>query len=305
MESIPRIVFFGTTNELSLASFRELIDGGVIIVAAVVTADVAFLDLSASLERIHPVARTSELPLVNPFLEPNLIHAAWSAKVPVYALKNMNSPSLSELLSTLQPDAGCVACFPWKIPMSLISSLRFGFVNVHPSLLPFYRGPEPLFWLFREADLECRGVSVHRMDADLDTGPLLCQQSIEFPDGMGQIEVERACGALGGQLLIRALDKLTTGERGDPQPGNGSSHPWPMPADYALDTNWSARRAFNFMRATNGATAVYPVRDLDLTLAEALGFVEYGRQPTTVEVDGRFARIQFSQGILRAKTYPQ
>jgi len=140
------------------------------------------------------------------------------------------------------------------------------------------------------------------MDAGLDTGPLLCQQSIEFPDGQGQLDVERACGALGGQLIAQALLGLAAGQKARPQPSGGSYHPWPEPADYALDTAWSARRAFNFMRATNGEAATYPVRDLDLVLIDALEFVEHGHQQAPVEVDGRLALIQFTPGILKAKT---
>ncbi len=270
---------------------------------AVVVGDSAVSkDLDSSLELLHPATLTSDLPLVNPFLEPNLLHAAWSAEIPVYGLKSMNGPKLRDLLSRLRPDVVCVACFPWKLPPALLSMAELGFLNVHPSLLPHYRGPAPLFWLFQRADLERRGVSIHRMDAGLDTGPLLCQQPIDFPDGLGQLKIERACGALGGQLLILALRDLAAGKEARPQPSDGSYHPWPEPADYTLDTAWSARRAFNFMRATNGKAATYPVRDLDLSLTDALGFSEHGRQPKPVEIDGRVALIQFTQGTLEAKT---
>ncbi|UCG24187.1 MAG: hypothetical protein JSW55_19035 [Chloroflexota bacterium] len=301
MANRPSVVFFGTTNELSLTALETLVVSDVMIAAVFVTADTVSTDPDSSLELLQPAKLAGELPLVNPFFEPNLLHTAWSAEIPVYGVKSAHAPELAELLDTLRPDAACVACFPWKLPVALLSVPPLGFLNVHPSLLPYYRGPAPLFWLFQRADLTKRGVSVHLMDAGLDTGPLLRRQPLQFPDGLGQLDVERACGALGGQLLVQALEKLAAGDKGLAQPADGSYYPWPEPVDYALDTAWSARQAFNFMRATNGEAATYPVRDMDLTLIDALDCIEQGRLSAPLEVGGRVALIQFSTGILKAK----
>jgi len=64
----------------------------------------------------------------------------------------------------------------------LLALPRLGCVNTHPSLLPRYRGPNPLFWQFMNGETQ-GGLTMHRMDVDFDTGPILVQRAIEIaPD---------------------------------------------------------------------------------------------------------------------------
>ena len=306
MATRSQVVFFGTTNELSRTVFEALVGGNVDVLAVFVSGKVASGPLGTPLERLFPATVPGELPLVNPHYEHTLLHAAWSARLPVYALAGTDSPEAIDLLDSIRPGAACVACFPSKLPIDLISRMPLGFLNVHPSLLPHYRGPAPLFWLFQKGDLNKRGVSVHLMDAELDTGPLVAQEALDFADGLDQIAIERTCGALGGQLLLQALPLLASGHRGRPQPHSGSYHPWPSVADYALDTSWPARRAYNFMRATNGDAVIYNVSisGQRLALVEAVQFTPYGRLSAPVEIDGSTARLQFNPGTLTARLSP-
>jgi len=260
--------------------------------------------------RLLPLTRPDtlpgSLPLINPYHEPNLLHAAWAAGIPTFAVAQSGFPVLARFLAEKRTDAVCVACFPWKLPVDLVECAPSGFLNVHPSLLPHYRGPAPLFWLFQRDDQKQRGVTIHLMDQGLDTGPIVHQRPLAFENGLEQREVERTSGELGGELLAIALDNLASGGGPRPQGSGGSYYPWPEPEDYSLDLSWSARRAFNFMRATNGAGAVYPlhVRDRRLTLVQARGFDQHGRQESAVVIDGMTAHIQFSSGILEASLSP-
>jgi methionyl-tRNA formyltransferase len=144
------------------------------------------------------------------------------------------------------------------------------------------------------------------MDAGLDTGPLVTQEPITFADGLDQAEIERKCGQLGGRLLLESLSSLASGRQATPQVGQGSYDPWPVPADYRLQPNWSAVRAFNFMRATNHSQMAYPLAlaGHDLLLVEALDVDTLGRQEAPLLIDGPIAQVQFTPGILTARLDP-
>ena len=73
------------------------------------------------------------------------------------------------------------AGFPWKLPQEALDVARLGSVNEHPALLPRHRGPIPLAWALRDNDGQF-GVTWHRMDAELDTGPILAQTTIPIED---------------------------------------------------------------------------------------------------------------------------
>jgi methionyl-tRNA formyltransferase len=67
-------------------------------------------------------------------------------------------------------DAVVVACFPWKLPPALLARPRLGGLNVHPSLLPLGRGPEPVFWTLRRGERRT-GATIHRLDGRVGHRP--------------------------------------------------------------------------------------------------------------------------------------
>ena len=78
---------------------------------------------------------------------------------------------IAPLLRSFEPDLLLCAGFPWKIPPDALAVARLGSVNAHPGLLPEHRGPSPVAWAIRNGENEA-GFTFHRMDAELDTGPI-------------------------------------------------------------------------------------------------------------------------------------
>ena len=172
---------------------------------------------------------------------------AFQSGIPSYESGEIGHPEVTDWLIEMSVDVVCVACWNRVIPASVLDIPRHGFLNVHPSLLPAYRGPYPLFWQFRSGET-ATGVSVHWMDAGLDTGDIAGQREIQFEDGIRGAEA--LCALSGGELLAEVLVNLKNGELlRDPQPARGSYFPAPSSEDFALDADWHPRRAFNFMRA--------------------------------------------------------
>lgn len=170
--------------------------------------------------------------------------------IPVYACGDIGHGKVSRWLEGLALDIVCAACWPQIIPAHVLAIPRFGILNVHPSLLPYYRGPYPLFWQFRSGEMNT-GVTVHWMDSGLDTGDIAGQQSIVFEDGIRGVEAEALCASSGGSLASDILEALGAGSLvRDRQPEGGSYFGGPAAADFRLDATWHPRRAFNFMRGT-------------------------------------------------------
>jgi hypothetical protein len=112
--------------------------------------------------QLYPEETSSQLPVLTPFLQRDLLHAAWERSIPVFQVRQIADRVILDTLRLLRPDVACVSCFPNRIPGRLLSFPRFGFLNLHPSLLPDYRGPAPLFWIFRNGDQGSMGITVQR-----------------------------------------------------------------------------------------------------------------------------------------------
>jgi methionyl-tRNA formyltransferase len=123
---------------------------------------------------------------------------------------------LAAMLAPLQPDLIISGSFPRRLPADVLALPRLGAINMHPSLLPRYRGPNPFRWALRNGDAEI-GFTVHRTAADFDTGPILAQDRIAISDDDdGNAILERLTDLFPG-VVQQALERIARGEPGEPQ----------------------------------------------------------------------------------------
>lgn len=141
------------------------------------------------------------------------------------------------LLAALDADVAISAAFPLLIPAETLDVPRFGVLNTHPALLPRYRGPNPIAWAVRNGDPEI-GYTIHRMDADFDTGAILAQGSAPIADVDRPEEVFARMFTLVGSLLPQALARVESGDPGDLQPTAGVSYAGFFEPAYAV-IDWS------------------------------------------------------------------
>jgi methionyl-tRNA formyltransferase len=301
----PRVLFLGMRNELSRATFESLSDTGVNIAGALIPANGPSVQESGQpIVQLYPEETSSQLPVLTPFLQRDLLHAAWERIIPVFQVRQIADRAVLDTLRLLRPDVACVSCFPNRIPGRLLSFPRFGFLNLHPSLLPDYRGPAPLFWIFRNGDQGSMGITVHRMDEAFDSGDILLQESISLADGISGWEADRLCGERGGLLLSRVLDSLVSGGLAPrPQGAKGSYFNYPSTDDFELQIDWTARRAFNFMRGTAEWGQPYPLESggCRLALTHADSYMPRETLTRPVVREKNILLIQFSQGVLVAR----
>jgi methionyl-tRNA formyltransferase len=162
---------------------------------------------------------------------------------------------IAPLLRRYEPDLLLCAAFPWKIPPDALAVPRLGAVNGHPSLLPHYRGPNPVAWAIRSGETEI-GFTFHRMDAELDTGPILAQATVELADEHSWEELGPKLNGLVAELLPRALARVEEADPGDPQPqGSGSYLPFLEPEYVWIDWSKPALDVYRQVRAWRFASA--------------------------------------------------
>jgi methionyl-tRNA formyltransferase len=185
----------------------------------------------------------TQLPNTNTLTQTASLH-----QIPLLTLGSLRHPGALAALRANKPDFLVTACFPRLLPADMLAIPRVGCLNLHPSLLPAYRGPEPLFWQYYFGETRT-GVTLHWMDEGADTGDLLAQAEVPFPDGISLAEAETRTALVGGALLARALADPQARLR-IPQPAQGgSAHPRPTADSLVISTAWTARRAFNFLCA--------------------------------------------------------
>jgi methionyl-tRNA formyltransferase len=204
--------------------------------------------------------------------------------------------SVAPLLRVYAPDLVLCWGYPWKLPPEALAVPRLGAINQHPALLPRHRGPVPLAWALREGDTHF-GVTWHRMDEDLDTGPILAQTSVPILDEETTIwEVGPRLGLAAFGLLPRVFERIAAGDPGDPQPEEGSSWAPHFGEDYAtVDLSRTAREVHNQVRAwalSFGLSSVRgPIAELD---GEAVRLL---RTSLTESADA-VARVECADGTL-------
>jgi methionyl-tRNA formyltransferase len=103
-------------------------------------------------------------------------------------------------LNLIKPTAGIIAGFGKIIPKEIIESFPKGILNVHPSLLPKYRGPNPIREVILHNEKET-GVTIFLIDELVDHGPILKQEKIQLLGNETYLELEEKLGKLGGKVL--------------------------------------------------------------------------------------------------------
>lgn len=107
-------------------------------------------------------------------------------------------------------DLVVVAAFSQILEKQLIESAPLGCINVHPSLLPRYRGPNPIYWVLANGE-SVTGVTVHFIDEGVDTGDVILQQDIEIRlNDDERTLLMRSC-ALASDMIVTVVDSLASG----------------------------------------------------------------------------------------------
>jgi methionyl-tRNA formyltransferase len=197
--------------------------------------------------------------------------------------------------AALNLDAAIVAAYGLILPPAMLDAPKRGCLNIHASLLPRWRGAGPIQAAILAGDQES-GITIMRMDAGLDTGPMLLRASVPLTDRTTTPELHDALAALGGPLVLRVLEERPTAV---PQPEDGVTYaPKLGKEDGRLDWTLPAAALARRVRALNPWPGTFFRHGTEtLRLLEATAETGGGATPGMV-LDGR-PRVACGEGALR------
>lgn len=179
--------------------------------------------------------------------------------LPVHQPSSLKSEEACQPIIEARPDVMVVAAYGLILPQAALDIPRLGCLNIHASLLPRWRGAAPIQRAILAGDAKT-GVTIMRMEAGLDSGPMLLKESLPIADTETAGTLHDKLAALGARLIVEALPKLERGELpGDIQPEEGVAYAAKLEkAEAALDWRRPALLLDRAVRAFNpfpGATA--------------------------------------------------
>ena len=125
----------------------------------------------------------------------------------VHTPRNFKSEKDQKIFRELKADIAIVIAYGLILPSQILSSPKFGCVNIHASLLPRWRGAAPIQRAIMEGDDET-GICIMKMDNGLDTGPVLSSRKIQIKENDTAKILSERLSLLGSNLIVEVLDKL-------------------------------------------------------------------------------------------------
>ncbi len=221
---------------------------------------------------------------------PPVRKAAEALSYPVIQPTALKAEAFLAMIAELKPDFLCVVAYGRLLPEKLLQIPRLGALNIHPSLLPKYRGPAPIQWAIINGE-SATGVTIMRLDAGMDSGDiLLTEKEPIHPQDTAATLHDRLAGC-GAELLITTMDQVMDG-RLKPVPQDHSQAtlaPMLKKSDGLIDWNLPAQRIDSLVRGLSpwpgaftffqGARLkIFSVRAINMAPAAAPGTIIAGFQ---------------------------
>ena len=203
--SRPLRIIFAGTPDFAAASLKALLDSRHTVAAIYTQPD-------------RPAGRGRKL-TASPVKTIALAH-----ELPVLQPASLKSTDVQAELAAFEADLMVVVAYGLILPQAVLDIPRLGCLNVHASLLPRWRGAAPIQRAIEAGDKES-GVTIMRMDAGLDTGPMLLTRRTPITPTTTGGELHDSLATLGGEALVEALDGLAAGTlTATPQPVAGVTY---------------------------------------------------------------------------------
>lgn len=232
-----KIVFLGS-SELSVIPLKKLIDAGHEISAVVCQPD-------------KPNARGKKIEVSS------LKKYSISQNIPIYQFKKIRDEGVNPL-KELKPDLLVIVYYGQILSQEIIDIGKFGIINLHPSLLPKYRGPSPVITPILNGDIET-GVTIMRVEKNIDSGNILTQKKVEIYKNETAGELWERLTKLGSELLIEAINKISNNSLVEQKQIHSQATYTRMfdKKDAKINFNKSADEIVNHVRAFNPNPVAY------------------------------------------------
>ncbi len=277
-----RIVFCGTP-EFAVPSLRLLLKQPDFQVVAIYT------------QPDRPRGRGNEISF-SPVKE-----VALAEQIPVHQPAKIRAPEFEAQLRAWNADIFVIIAYGQIIPARLLTIPRYGWINLHASLLPKYRGAAPINWAVVNGEI-VTGNTTMRIDAGMDTGEILLQEELAIGPTDTAPEVMARLAAAGAPLMVQTLRGIVAGTL-TPRPqdhSKASTAPILKREDGEIEWSLTATQIYNRMRGFNpwpGAYTQFRGQTCHLVGVPLPNEVT-GEQPGKILHTGSFVRVVCGQGSL-------
>lgn len=248
----PTIVFMGTP-EFAVPSLDILVKNNYPVTAVITQPD-------------RPKGRGRKV------APPPVKEYAEKAGIAVYQPERVRNEEFLELFKSMAPDMVVLAAFGQILPGEIIEGPPLGCLNVHPSMLPRYRGAAPINWTLINGERKT-GVTIMRMDEGVDTGDILLQEETDIGDEEIYDELHDRLSIMGAEMLLRAVEGVAgnTLQR-RPQDSSGASYAPRLTREIGhVDWNANSREIVNLIRGLSSFPGAYSyLRDKKLKIFRAV-----------------------------------
>ena len=223
--------------------------------------------------------------------------------------QDLGSIEFADGLAALQPDLFAVVAFS-ILPARLLAIPRLGAINLHPSLLPAYRGAAPIIWAVINGE-SATGITTFYLSARVDAGDILLQEKVAIDPDETAGELEARLSVAGSPLLLATVDGIADGTL-TPKPQAGPAFP-PAPKlrkeDGRIDWDRPAAKVRNHIRGSNpvpGAFTEWEKGLLKILRAQRVDGAAPGVPGTVLTADPREGLIVAAQdaGVLLQQVQP-
>lgn len=277
-----RVVFLGTP-EFAVPSLRAIVDSGHEVVLVVTQPD-------------KPAGRGLKL------ASPPVKIEAQRLGLTVFQPEKLNEPESLKVIAETRPDVLVVVAYGRILKENCLAIPPKGCINVHPSLLPKYRGPSPIQHAILNGD-EVTGVTTMFMDVGMDTGDIILQQEVPISPDDTAGTLSKKLSVVAAELLVKTLDLLVEGKIPRiPQDHSQATYAPILPPEIAhLDFSQPAKKLRNIIRALNpepGAYAFFRGKRVKFWMAQVSDERTDLPSGTIVSVDKRNLSISTGDGLL-------
>lgn len=183
--------------------------------------------------------------------------SAKAMEIPLLQPPKLNDKQLLQYLSWMKPDIFVVVAYK-ILSDRLLSIPKYGAINLHPSLLPKYRGAAPIQWSLINGDLQT-AVTTILLSKQIDSGEILLQETVDIKDEDNYGTLASRLSEIGANIVVETLDGIEAGTlQGTPQDESKvTSAPKIKSDDYKIDWTKTAKQIYDLIRAFSPAPGAF------------------------------------------------
>ena len=226
--------------------------------------------------------------------------ATWAESLGLNVQKPENNDELKKVIENIKPEIVITIAYGRIIPLDLLELPKSGWINVHFSLLPRWRGAAPVQWAILNGDKQT-GITVFKLDKGMDTGPVYLEQVTPINDNENSDELLKRLSQIGSDLAIKSLELISDGVIPKPQASNGITlAPKISKNDGKIDWQQSSNQVVNRFRALSSNPGVWSLLGelrIKIDALVASSFVDQVK-PANIVINGERLFVGVLDGVI-------